>query len=218
MRAAQERSERTSREIDEYVDAKLAHLEVSVTNILETIRQGRHRLAEPGLYRELAAPPDTDQAADPLPLPRRSRMSEGGGLIDQGDSGEWGSQPGWHAAPQWDGPRKPADLPQQEQALESAPAAEGKELTAGDAEPGIEVETPEVTAAATSAPPEGGWPPQRPDPANTGDANTDETTRQDDDAAPAEPDGAESPSAVVNESTGHDEPATDTWHQEARAD
>jgi hypothetical protein len=214
---AQERSERTSREIDEYVDAKLAHLEVSVTNILETIRQGRERLAEPGLYRELAAPAPIDRAPEPRPLPRRTRTSEGGGALEPGDLGEWGPQPEWRAAPDWDGPRQRTDLPRRQSALGTSPAADGVELPAGGSEPAHEVSTPEATAAATGPAPEGGWTPQRPEPAST-DEGTREAAGQLDDAAPAEADVPESPGAPENESAEQDEPAPDTRPQEARAD
>lgn len=212
---AQERSERTSREIDEYVDAKLAHLEVSVTNILETIRQGRERLAEPGLYRELAAPAPIDQAPEPLPLPRRTRTSEGGGALEAGDLGEWGPQPQWRAAPDWDRPRQRTDLPRRQSALDTAPAADGVEVPAGDSEPAGEVSASEATAAATA--PEGGWTPQRPEPAST-DEGTHEAAGQLDDATPAEADVPEPPGAAENESAEQDEPAPDTRPQEARAD
>lgn len=56
LQAARDETDRMSRDIDGYVDAKLAHLEVSVNNILEAIRKGREHLsASAGLYGELAA-------------------------------------------------------------------------------------------------------------------------------------------------------------------
>lgn len=64
IQAAREQSEQMTRDVDGYVDAKLAHLEVSVTKLLDNVRQGRERLAQPELYAELstsleaAAPPD----------------------------------------------------------------------------------------------------------------------------------------------------------------
>ncbi len=99
IRNAQERSEQTSREIDEYVDAKLAHLEVAVTNILDTIRQGRQRLAEPGLYGELAAATEEGPAAEPTPLPRRTTSPDG--LLTAG-SGAGNAKPEWDLAQPWD--------------------------------------------------------------------------------------------------------------------
>lgn len=66
VQAARDKSERVMREIDAYVDAKLAHLEVSVTNILDTIRHGREQLTQPGVYTELAAP---NEPVEPEPAP-----------------------------------------------------------------------------------------------------------------------------------------------------
>lgn len=71
VRVAREQSEQMSRQVDGYVDAKLAHLEVSVSNILDAIRRGRAQLSDAaGLYADLAAdepaqvqldgPPSTD--------------------------------------------------------------------------------------------------------------------------------------------------------------
>jgi ABC-type transporter Mla subunit MlaD len=64
LTAAQARAEQTlaeattkadeiSRGVDDYVDAKLAHLELAVDRILETVRQGRARLREASPYAEL---------------------------------------------------------------------------------------------------------------------------------------------------------------------
>jgi ABC-type transporter Mla subunit MlaD len=64
LTAAQARAEQTlaeamtkadeiSRGVDDYVDAKLAHLELAVDRILETVRQGRERLREVSPYAEL---------------------------------------------------------------------------------------------------------------------------------------------------------------------
>jgi ABC-type transporter Mla subunit MlaD len=64
LTAAQARAEQTlaeattkadeiSRGVDDYVDAKLAHLELAVDRILETVRQGRVRLREASPYAEL---------------------------------------------------------------------------------------------------------------------------------------------------------------------
>jgi hypothetical protein len=55
IQAARGQAEQMARDIDKYVDAKLAHLEVSITKLLDTVRQGRERLAQPELYAELAA-------------------------------------------------------------------------------------------------------------------------------------------------------------------
>jgi hypothetical protein len=55
LQSARAESEHMAREIDGYVDAKLANLEVSITKLLDTVRQGRDHLAQPGLYNDLAA-------------------------------------------------------------------------------------------------------------------------------------------------------------------
>lgn len=56
IRVAREQADQMSRQVDGYVDAKLAHLEVSVSNILDAIRRGRSQLSEAaGLYADLAA-------------------------------------------------------------------------------------------------------------------------------------------------------------------
>lgn len=74
IQAARAESEQMAREIDGYVDAKLAHLEVSITKLLDTVRQGREHLAQPGLYNELAAPDepvpggDADAGSDRPPV------------------------------------------------------------------------------------------------------------------------------------------------------
>lgn len=60
VRAAREKTEQMRSDVNAYVDAKLAHLEVSVSNILETVRQGRTRLSDPNAYAELAASDDSD--------------------------------------------------------------------------------------------------------------------------------------------------------------
>lgn len=116
IRAAEERFERTSREIDEYIDAKLAHLEVSVTNILETVRQGRQRLAEPGLYGELASPEDGE--AEPAPLPRRPTAVHETPLLASRTTGR-SSASAWNGPAQWGGPTPERDaLPRRGLALE----------------------------------------------------------------------------------------------------
>ena len=42
-------------QVDDYVDAKLAHLELAVDKILDTVRQGRERLRSSNAYGELGA-------------------------------------------------------------------------------------------------------------------------------------------------------------------
>ena len=42
-------------QVDDYVDAKLAHLELAVDKILDTVRQGRERLRGSDSYGELGA-------------------------------------------------------------------------------------------------------------------------------------------------------------------
>lgn len=53
LEKAEERADAVRRDVDDYVDAKLAHLELSVAQILDTVRQGRERLAQPGPYPAL---------------------------------------------------------------------------------------------------------------------------------------------------------------------
>lgn len=53
--AATARADEMRREVDDYVDAKLAHLELAVDKILDTVRQGRERLRGSSAYDELAA-------------------------------------------------------------------------------------------------------------------------------------------------------------------
>ncbi|HEX5995060.1 MAG TPA: hypothetical protein VFY84_07960 [Jiangellales bacterium] len=159
IREAQERSERTSREIDEYVDAKLAHFEVSVTNILETVRQGRQRLAQPGLYGELASLPETGPVLghEPVPLPQRQVSPDAAGSYSLGGStdrtAEWSAPPRWatqagdDALPRW-GPMPPGDGPD-----------EGSDLLPGRVEPGGIAESGPGSATRDSG---GGWTPSRP--------------------------------------------------------
>lgn len=159
IREAQERSQRTSREIDEYVDAKLAHLEVSVTNILETVRQGRLRLAQPGLYGELASLPETGPALghEPAPLPQRQVSPEAAGPYSLGGStdrtAEWSAPPRWatqagdDALPRW-GPTPPGDGPD-----------EGSDLLPGRVKPGGIAESGPGSAMGESGE---GWTPSRP--------------------------------------------------------
>jgi cell division septum initiation protein DivIVA len=54
LTAAAERADELRREVDDYVDAKLAHLELAVEKILETVRRGRDRLSRTSAYAELA--------------------------------------------------------------------------------------------------------------------------------------------------------------------
>lgn len=78
VRAAREQSEQMSRQVDGYVDAKLAHLEVSVSNILDAIRRGRTQLSEAaGLYADLAAEqPPQFELEDPGPGNGESEVSD----------------------------------------------------------------------------------------------------------------------------------------------
>ncbi|MGH8774971.1 MAG: hypothetical protein ACRDWI_07290 [Jiangellaceae bacterium] len=55
LATATARADEMRREVDDYVDAKLAHLELSVDKILDTVRQGRERLRGSNAYDELAA-------------------------------------------------------------------------------------------------------------------------------------------------------------------
>jgi chromosome segregation ATPase len=61
LAAATAKADELSRGVDDYVDAKLAHLEIAVDRILETIRQGRERLQKTSAYSELGS------GDDPLP-------------------------------------------------------------------------------------------------------------------------------------------------------
>jgi cell division septum initiation protein DivIVA len=51
-------------QVDDYVDAKLAHLELAVDKILDTVRQGRERLRGSDSYGELAVA--EDQPGSPI--------------------------------------------------------------------------------------------------------------------------------------------------------
>jgi hypothetical protein len=53
LAAATAKADEISRGVDDYVDAKLAHLEVAVDRILETVQQGRKRLQNTSPYTEL---------------------------------------------------------------------------------------------------------------------------------------------------------------------
>jgi cell division septum initiation protein DivIVA len=53
LAAATAKADEISRGVDDYVDAKLAHLEVAVDRILETVHQGRERLRNTSPYAEL---------------------------------------------------------------------------------------------------------------------------------------------------------------------
>ena len=62
LTAATAKADELNREVDDYVDAKLAHLELAVEKILETVRQGRDRLRTTSSYADLAntEAPDED--------------------------------------------------------------------------------------------------------------------------------------------------------------
>ncbi|HET6920190.1 MAG TPA: hypothetical protein VFI46_12090 [Jiangellaceae bacterium] len=64
LAAATAKADELSRGVDDYVDAKLAHLEVAVDRILETVRQGRERLRKTSAYAELAATDDSQGSGD----------------------------------------------------------------------------------------------------------------------------------------------------------
>ena len=53
--SATAKAEETRRQVDDYVDAKLAHLELQVEKMLDTVRQGRERLRGLNAYEQLAA-------------------------------------------------------------------------------------------------------------------------------------------------------------------
>lgn len=53
LAAATAKADEISRGVDDYVDAKLAHLEIAVDRILETVRQGRERLRQTSAYADL---------------------------------------------------------------------------------------------------------------------------------------------------------------------
>jgi hypothetical protein len=70
IQGAHDQAAQMARDIDAYVDAKLAHLEVSVTKLLEAVRQGRERLAQPELYSELGDLPEPVGQLDSGEIPR----------------------------------------------------------------------------------------------------------------------------------------------------
>ncbi|MBD0292689.1 MAG: hypothetical protein ICV70_03820 [Jiangellaceae bacterium] len=51
-------AERIRQDADEYVDAKLAQLEVAAVKIVDTVRRGREQLRHTSAYQELAAAED----------------------------------------------------------------------------------------------------------------------------------------------------------------
>ena len=54
LTAAAATADELRREVDDYVDAKLAHLELAAEKILETVRRGRDRLSRTSAYADLA--------------------------------------------------------------------------------------------------------------------------------------------------------------------
>ncbi len=236
LRHAEERSDRTSREIDEYVDAKLAHLEVSVTNILETVRQGRQRLAEPGLYNELASLPEDDEAAEPRALPRRPTPVTEAQLLPGGMAGD--SASAWGGPAQRDAPMPERNaLPQRGRAFEREDAPDGEDAVGRDATPERHgrhavptgpdghVETREISVAAEAA---GGWTPRRPESVPEPEAGDTETSEQSAEAAAEdveqsaeaapEPTGEESGDDAAKPSGEQGEPAPDAQAEEARTE
>jgi hypothetical protein len=70
LAAAQEEAASIRRDADDYVDTKLAHLELAAQRIVDTVREGRDRLQTRTPFDELA----TDE--DELELPRGDDRSE----------------------------------------------------------------------------------------------------------------------------------------------
>lgn len=54
VRQAREQAENIRSDADDYVDAKLARLEISAARIVETVRDGREQLRHPTAYEELS--------------------------------------------------------------------------------------------------------------------------------------------------------------------
>jgi hypothetical protein len=117
IQAARGQAEQMARDIDKYVDAKLAHLEVSITKLLDTVRQGRERLAQPELYAELAA---LQEPAGELDAAAASELEA---AITAGDDGEP------------DAAESPAEPDEPAPAGEAAPAEPADEPSAEDREP-----------------------------------------------------------------------------------
>jgi hypothetical protein len=200
IRDAHERSQRTSQEIDEYVDAKLAHLEVSVTNILETVRQGRQRLAQPGLYSELGELPEAGPVSgnEPAPLARRSTSPETADSFALGTGTDQSAD--WNAPPRWDAQSDRYALPRWGPMAHAAGADEGSDLLGDSARPGGNSETAQ-RAATTEA--STGWTPRRPeDPEDVGEFNGG-------DLAASEQSAADGPAANVDEPATAGEPTTE---------
>ncbi|WP_157987528.1 hypothetical protein [Jiangella endophytica] len=73
LRQAREQAENIRSDADDYVDAKLARLEISAARIVETVRDGREQLRHPTAYEELSqrrnghpvVVPQLDGAHDP---------------------------------------------------------------------------------------------------------------------------------------------------------
>jgi hypothetical protein len=231
IRGAQDRSERTSREIDEYVDAKLAHLEVAVTNILETVRQGRQRLAEPGVYGELASSAADDLMTDPAPLPRRPTLPEG--LLSPGvGAANSGSERG--AARHWNGSATERDaLPRRGLALEgrternadAGPAADAASQQpdvgdrtgrhAGSGQRAVSAETSEIAGTAADG---AGWTPRRPETATEADAGEPEADEQSAESAPDAGGGEPPDDGSANTTAEQDGSTAASRPQEARTE
>ncbi|HSJ59997.1 MAG TPA: hypothetical protein VK895_02115 [Jiangellaceae bacterium] len=196
IRDAHERSQRTSREIDEYVDAKLAHLEVSVTNILETVRQGRQRLAQPGLYSELGELPEAGPGSgiEPAPSAGRSMSPETADSFALGTGTDQSAE--WNAPPRWDAQSDRYALPRWGPMADAAVADQGSDLLGDSARPGGNSETAQGAATAEAS---AGWTPRRPE--DFGEFNRG-------DLAASEQPAAEGPAADLDEpATAHERAA-----------
>jgi cell division septum initiation protein DivIVA len=68
LTTAAAQADKLRREVDDYVDAKLAHFELAVEKILETVRRGRDRLSRASAYADLA---DTEAVGSEIGPERR---------------------------------------------------------------------------------------------------------------------------------------------------
>jgi hypothetical protein len=165
---------------------------VSVTNILETVRQGRQRLAQPGLYSELASLPEAGSALgnEPTPLPRRSTSQESADSFALGTGTDQAVD--WNPPPRWDAQRDSDALPQWGSKSDAAGPAEGSDLLVDSARPGG---NSEIAQGAATTEAFGGWTPRPPgdpgafnggDPTATGQSASDEPAAAGAGAAAAE--------------------------------
>lgn len=150
IQAARGQAEQMARDIDKYVDAKLAHLEVSITKLLDTVQQGRERLAQPELYAELAALQEPAGELDGAAAPELEAAGTAGDDVEP-DAAEAPAEPDEPAPAGEAAPAQPDDEPLVE---DREPRVQDEDSQAEDAEsPAEDAENPAEDAEGTA--PEG---------------------------------------------------------------